>query len=52
MIAPIKMLWLTDCLVHIPVFYTFAYIVLVDPQPILSTCRIGHTLSIASLLRS
>lgn len=45
-------LWLTDLFVHLPVLYTFAYIFLVDPQPIVSTCKIGHTLSIAYLLRS
>ncbi|PJF16622.1 hypothetical protein PSACC_03619 [Paramicrosporidium saccamoebae] len=47
----IKMIWLTDLVVQTPVLYTFVYIFIADPQPVLSICRIGNTLSIAYLLR-
>lgn len=46
-----ELLWLTDLFVNLPVMFTFAQIILFDSQPVFSTCRIGHVLSVTYLIR-
>lgn len=51
MVPRVELLWLTDLFVNLPVLCTFVHLILLDPQPVLSACRIGHVLSITYLIR-
>lgn len=51
-VPKMSVLWLTDFFVQIPVLLTLVNVILLEPQPILYTIRIGNVLSMAYILRS
>ena len=52
MIPAVRELWLTDLFVQVPALLTLFHVLISDPQPLLHTLRIGHTLTVAYLMRA
>ncbi len=51
-VPEVRLLWLTDAFLTVPLVCTIAYILLADLQPLTSTIRLANCLSVLYLLRS